>query len=351
MIAIRASQSPGQGGVGRPGTVRLSKAELVLSAVEPRRRMIEELALSLRVGQKLLSFDTYQTSASKKTDPHTDKSTIDKAERSRLNDLLQKLAVQIDMAALAAGSLEKFDASVASVRSQLGPIRDFVQRFTLYFDANAHIDAAWLWRDKETVEVVKNTFSSVLNMMNARPDFTYTQSTAAYFDWMEHSNPELFKGIQQRVKEGRWEILGGLWVEPDCNLPSGESWARHLLYAKRYFQKKLGVDVKIGWNPDSFGYSWQLPQIYKKSGIDYFVTQKLLWAHEFTAFPYKLFWWESPDGSRVLTYFPNGYGNDNVNPVRLSIGVASSRSLAPGLTELMDLYGVGDHGGGPSADP
>src|SRR5262249_8113320 len=158
-------------------------------------------------------------------------------------------------AALADGDLDKFRASVASVRARLTPIRELVQRFTLYFDANAHIDAAWLWREKETVEVVKNTLSPVLKMNNARKDFTSNQSAASYSEWMEQQELDLFKGIQQRVKEGRWEALGGMWVEPDCNLPSGESWARHLLYAKRYFLKKLGVDVTIGWNPDSFGYN------------------------------------------------------------------------------------------------
>src|SRR5262249_56707442 len=139
------------------------------------------------------------------------RSQIDKAERARLNALLQTLATEIDVAALADGDLDKFRASVASVRARLTPIRELVQRFTLYFDANAHIDAAWLWRERETVEVVKNTFSSVLNMMNARPDFTYTQSTAAYYDWMERFQPELFKQIQQRVKDGGWAVLGGIW--------------------------------------------------------------------------------------------------------------------------------------------
>src|SRR5262245_14746775 len=167
LVAIRASQSPGQGNVHRPGPIRLTKAELILANAEPTRKQIEDFALSLRVAQKLLSFDTYQTNARAKADPGIDKSQIDKAERIRLNDLLQKLAGQIDVAALADGSLDRFNASVAAVRAQLAPLRDFVQRFTLYFDANAHIDAAWLWREKETVEVVKNTFSSVLNMMNA----------------------------------------------------------------------------------------------------------------------------------------------------------------------------------------
>jgi len=101
-----------------------------------------------------------------------------------------------------------------------------------------------------------------------------------------------------------------MWVEPDLNMPGGESLVRQLLTGKTYFHKKFGVDVNIGWNPDSFGYNWQLPQIYKRSGIDYFLTQKLLWADEFTKFPYRLFWWESPDGSRILTYFPHNYAAD-----------------------------------------
>ena len=113
--------------------------------------------------------------------------------------------------------------------------------------------------------------------------------------------------IKQRIKEGRWEVVGGMWVEPDLNLPDGESTARSILIGKRWYQQQYGVDVRIGWNPDSFGYNWQLPQIYKKSGIDYFVTQKMAW-NDTNKLPFKLFWWESPDGSKVLTYFPHGYG-------------------------------------------
>src|SRR5882757_9127206 len=117
------------------------------------------------------------------------------------------------------------------------------------------------------------------------------------------------------------------------------------------FKKKFGVDVKIGWNPDSFGYNAQLPQIYKKSGIDYFVTQKLLWAHEFTTFPYKLFWWEAPDGSRLLTYFPHDYGS-MMEPIPMAQDVAEWTPLIYHQNiqdpEIMYLYGVGDHGGGPT---
>jgi alpha-mannosidase len=112
-----------------------------------------------------------------------------------------------------------------------------------------------------------------------------------------------------------------MWVEPDLNLPDGESLVRQLLVGQRYFQKEYGVVARIGWNPDSFGYNWQLPQIYKRSGLDYFVTQKMHW-NDTNQLPFRLFWWESPDGSKVLTYFPTDYVHDNVNPTRISDGNA-----------------------------
>ena len=105
------------------------------------------------------------------------------------------------------------------------------------------------------------------------------------------------------MRSGRWEIVGGMWVEPDCNLIAGESWARQLLYGKKYFREKFGVDVRIGWNPDSFGYNWNMPQLYKQSGIDSFITQKLWW-NDTTVFPHFLFNWQGVDGSTILTYMP-----------------------------------------------
>jgi alpha-mannosidase len=165
--------------------------------------------------------------------------------------------------------------------------------------------------------------------------------------WIAEKYPSINEKIKQRIKEGRWEIVGGMWVEPDLNMPDGESQARELLIGKRTYKQLYDVDVRIGWNPDSFGYNWQLPQIYKKSGIDYFVTQKMSW-NETNQLPLKLFWWESPDGSKVLAYFPDGYGNSNFSPIRLANDLAHARTLAPGLNNMLDLYGVGDHGGGPT---
>ncbi len=351
---LTRNASPGQKflivikAINTGGPLRLIRAEVTTAASKELRQSIEDLSLSLRVGQKLLSFDTYQTNARRKLDPGTDRSHMDRTEKLRLNDLLQSLAARVDVKALAAGDAAGYRRSVDVIRPLLRPVSEYARKFTLYFDANAHIDAAWLWRDAETKQVVRNTFSSVLNMMNARPEFTYTQSAAAYYDWMDKLYPDLFQGIKKRVAEGRWEVTGGMWVEPDCNLPSGESWMRHLLYAKRYFRKSLGADVKIGWNPDSFGYNGNMPMFYQNAGIDAFITQKIGW-NATNVFPYRLFWWESPDGSRVLSYFPFDYVNTIDDPYQL-VDWSRQFEANTGMTKMMILFGVGDHGGGPSLE-
>jgi alpha-mannosidase len=272
-----------------------------------------------------------------------------KAEREQVLDAAVKL---IDFSPLDRGDQTGFDASIRAAQTKLDDLKPWMQQFTIRIIGNSHIDMAWLWPWTETVEVVRNTFRSVLDLMREYPDFKFTMSSARTYEWMQEKYPDLFAEIKQRVKEGRWEVIGGMWVEPDLNMPDGESLVRQILVGKRYFQKNFGVDVRIGWNPDSFGYNWQLPQIYKKSGMDYFVTQKLLWAHEFTTFPYKLFWWQAPDGSRLLTYFPHDYaGGIDAVPLAQDVSVWMPSIYGPKLTdhpEMMHLYGVGDHGGGPT---
>jgi alpha-mannosidase len=253
----------------------------------------------------------------------------------------------VDLSALDSANQSKFDTSLTASRQKLESLRPILQQATIHLTGNSHIDAAWLWPVSETVDVVKRTFSTALQLMNEYPNYTYTQSAAAYNEWIATKYPAMNEEIKKRIKEGRWEIVGGMWVEPDLNIPDGESYVRSLLIGKRFFQKEYGVDVRIGWNPDSFGYNWQLPQIYKRSGMDYFVTQKMQW-NDTNQLPFKLFWWKSPDGSKVLTYFPHDYANTNLNPVRLSGDLAMAREYSPGMLEMMDLYGVGDHGGGPT---
>jgi alpha-mannosidase len=258
----------------------------------------------------------------------------------------------IDFSTLDRGDQVGFDASLRQAQTKLEQLRPWLHQFSIRAVGNSHIDMAWLWPWTETVEVVRNTFQSALNLMREYPDFKFTMSSARTYEWMEEKYPDLFKEIKQRVQEGRWEVVGGMWVEPDLNMPAGESLVRQILVGKRYFQKTFGVDVKIGWNPDSFGYNRQLPQIYKKSGMDYFVTQKLLWAHEFTTFPYKLFWWQAPDGSRLLTYFPHDYAADiDGEKMATDLSIWAPSMYGAKLTdtpEMMHLYGVGDHGGGPT---
>ena len=340
LIAIKA--------INTGGPLRLLQAKIDMEGTKELRQSILDFSLSMKVGQKLLSFDTYQTNARVKTDPGIDKSKMNKEEKTKLNNLLQKLAAEVDIDALGNGDVQTFKVSMDKVRSQLTPIKQFVHKFTLFFDSNAHIDAAWLWREKETIQVCKNTFSSVFHMMDEKPEFTYTQSAAQYYKWMEDLYPDVFQGIKDKVKVGRWEAIGGMWIEPDCNLIDGPSWMRQLLYAKRYFKKKLGADIHIGWNPDSFGYNWNMPMFFQNAGIDAFVTQKIGW-NDTNVFPYRIFWWESPDGSKILSYFPFDYYN-TITQVYGLVDWLRQFEANTGFTNMLVLFGVGDHGGGPSID-
>ncbi len=252
----------------------------------------------------------------------------------------------INTDALDRGDQAAFDASLRNAQAELEPLRSALGKYTIHATGNAHIDMAWLWPWTETVEVVRNTYGTSLQLMDEYPEYTFTQSTAQASEWLEEKYPQLFERIKKRVQEGRWELVGGMWVEPDLNMPDGESLVRQLLVGKGYFKEKFGKDIRIGCNPDSFGYNWQLPQIYKKSGVDFFVTQKMEW-NDTNKPTKKLFWWQSPDGSRVLTYFPHDYVNQ-IDPVRMTDDFADARKKVPGLDEMMHLYGIGDHGGGPT---
>jgi alpha-mannosidase len=250
---------------------------------------------------------------------------------------LESAVAAIDMTALDKHNQLVFDDSLTKSRAILESLRPILKKYTVQMTGNAHIDAAWLWTWSETVDQVHFTFANALRLMNEYPRYTFAQSTAQYSEWMEEKFPDLFKGIQQRVKEGRWELVGGMWVEPDFNMPDGESEVRQLLVGKRSLQSKFGVDVQVGWNPDSFGYSWQLPQVYKKSGIDFFLTQKMV-ENEVNALPLKLFWWQAPDGSRVLTYIPHDFVLD-IDPVDIAADAARAAKMNPGEGEMLHLYG------------
>ncbi len=215
----------------------------------------------------------------------------------------------------------------------------------LHMIGNAHLDLAWLWRWEEAREEMINTSRTVLQLMKDYPEFVYTCSQAAAYQWVEESDPSLFAQIQEKIKEGRWKIVGGWWVQPDVNIPCGESLIRQALYGKLYFQEKFGVDVHTGYNVDSFGHAFQLPQILKHTGIENYVffrpkpKEKVL--------PGTLFWWKSPDGSRVLTARPRFHYNSSRKEIDSRIAIMSGR-MNPDVGDDMLFYGVGDHGGGPT---
>lgn len=219
----------------------------------------------------------------------------------------------------------------------------------LYMIGNAHLDPVWLWRWQEGLQEVKATFRSALDRMNEYEEFVFTSSQAVVYEWIERNEPAMFEEIRRRVAEGRWVLCGGWWIQSDCNLPSGESFVRQALYGQRYFLEKFGVISTVGYNVDSFGHHAMLPQLLKKAGMDAYVFMRP-GEHE-KHLDYDLFWWESDDGSRVLTYRIPFY-------THLSFGEtpdAFERSLEHQLREAtadragrMVFYGVGNHGGGPT---
>ncbi|MCR4439735.1 MAG: alpha-mannosidase [bacterium] len=238
-------------------------------------------------------------------------------------------------------------AALQEFRERSEPLRRAMKQDTIHVVGNAHIDMAWLWRWQETVQVCEQTFRQALEFMGKDSTFTYAQSQAQAYQWMECFHPEILAGIKEMVRRGQWLVVGGMWVEPDCNLPAGEALVRQILLGKQYLREKLGVDPRVGWTPDTFGYAWTLPQIYKKSGIDYFVTSKLWW-NDTTPPEHQLFWWESPDGSRILTVVPLSYVEE-LGEERTLRTLLDFRQ-ATGVNHALVLYGVGDHGGGPTKE-
>ena len=240
-----------------------------------------------------------------------------------------------------------YDRQLETLRHHLLPFSDRLKQHTIYLVGHAHLDMAWLWPVSETWQAAERTFQSALTLQQDFPEFTFCHSTPALYAWMEQHRPELFAQIQTQVQAGRWEVVGGLWVEPELNIINAEAIARHLLYGQRYCQATFGAINQVAWLPDSFGFCWQLPQLLKQGGINYFVTQKLRW-NDTTQFPHDLFNWQAPDGTTVLSVMsaPIGTGIDPQQMATYTWDWANKT----GLSHSLWLPGVGDHGGGPTRD-
>lgn len=326
----------------------LKEANIVFPAAADLHRELKDWLLSMEIAHVLLNpdFKRYTFIG----DPFTieDKRKTPKTRLKKLKKLLEQTVTAIQPGMLQANQPGEMERVIRQSYRHSKPLKEFTKEFKIYLIGNAHIDIAWLWRMRETVMVARNTYDTVLKNMTEYPELHYAQSQALTYLWMEENYPEIFQRIKQKVREGRWEIVGGMWVEPDCNLISGESWVRQLLYGKRYFKEKFGLEVDTGWNPDSFGYNWNMPQIYSKSGIKRFITQKIWW-NDTTVFPHFIFWWQGVDGTQLMTYFPPvGY----TSRVRLprDIPNITRYEATTGYKKTLILYGIGDHGGGPNRE-
>jgi alpha-mannosidase len=214
---------------------------------------------------------------------------------------------------------------------------------------HAHLDTAWLWPIEETWRKCQRSFANVLALMDEYPEFKFACSQACQYAVIEEMDPGLFARIKEKVANGQWISIGGSWVEPDCNLPSGESICRQFLYGQRYFESRFGARAQVFWNPDVFGYAGQLPQLMREAGMDRFLTQKLSW-NRFTSPLHHSFHWRGLDGSSVLTHFPPVDTYNAVATVEELRYHAANYKDADRTTEALYLFGHGDGGGGPNPE-
>ncbi len=218
----------------------------------------------------------------------------------------------------------------------------------LYMIGNAHIDPVWLWQWQEGLHEVRATFRSALDLMEEYDDFIFTCDSVAYLEWVEAVDPDLFERIARRIAEGRFVVVGGWWIEPDCNLPHGESFVRQALYAQHFLRQRFGRLATVGCNVDPFGHAATLPQLLAKAGLDAYMFLRP--APREKTLPAEVFWWASPDGSRVLAYrIPYNYESGGQGTLETFLERALERAPS-GEQQLMIFYGVGNHGGGPTRE-
>jgi len=229
---------------------------------------------------------------------------------------------------------------------------------------HAHIDVAWLWTLGQTRRKAERSFHNVIRLMEAFPDFHFVQSQPQLYAFIQEDQPQLFADIQQRVTAKQWEPIGGMWVEADCNISGGESLVRQFLFGRSYFREHFGADAEspVLWLPDVFGYAWNLPQLIREAGLDYFFTIKIGWS-QYNRFPYDAFWWQGLDGTKVLTHFSTTKKLESMFAATYNSDATPEQTLgtwanfqqkdygAPGVTPpLLMSYGWGDGGGGPTRE-
>ncbi len=260
------------------------------------------------------------------------------------------------------------DAFYRSVPNALETLRAGIREagpaleVTIAAAGHAHIDVAWLWTLGQTRRKAGRTFHTVMRLMEAFPEYTFSQSQPQLYDYVKHDYPELFRAIQERVVEGRWETLGGMWVEADCNLSGSEALARQFVLGRAFFKEHFAqgetpVDSPILWLPDVFGYAWNLPQLIKEADLEYFFTIKIGWS-QYNRLPYDSFWWQGLDGTKVLTHFsttpevgsPHASTYNAEATPEQALGTWRNFQQKDAQQDLFMAYGYGDGGGGPTRE-
>lgn len=305
----------------------------------------EQLSYDLRVPMEILEFSEPNSKA------YADVLAI-------LNAAINQLDCRVP------GSPE-FLASVRAARAYLK--EELYEKYCTEQDAtvicigHTHIDVAWLWTLDQTREKVQRSFGTVLQLMKRYPEYRFMSSQAQLYAYLKEESPETYEEVKKMVAAGRWEVEGAMWVEADCNLSSGESLVRQILFGKRFFKEEFGVDNRILWLPDVFGYSAALPQILKKSGIDRFVTSKISW-NEVNQMPYDMFRWRGIDGTEIFSWFLTAQAKKRgQKPVNFTTYVSNNDPAMIAGTwdrfqqkefadQAINTFGWGDGGGGPTAD-
>jgi alpha-mannosidase len=278
--------------------------------------------------------------------------------RISLLDLLNHAFIRVDFFEPRTSS---YYSSVAEALAQLTEDLKKLQVGEIKPSVNAighsHIDMAWMWRSHHTREKARRTFSTMLHLMRQYPEFRYIHSSPQLYQFVKQDDPELYARIKEKVSYGQWEVTGGWWVESDTNLAGGESLVRQVLFGKRFIRREFGLDCKVLWMPDTFGFSWVIPQLMKKSGMEYFACSSIHWS-KFNRFPYDTFHWRGMDGSEVLVTFFTTPGETIKNHYNYN-GVATPYQVKTAWehyrqkevnTELLMPFGWGDGGGGPTTE-
>ena len=267
---------------------------------------------------------------------------------AKIAEALEAFTLVVDFEQDEAGRIASYKAGREALRPAL-EAKNGSTMPVFYAIGNAHIDLAWLWPMAETHRKTERTFAAQLRLLEEYPEYKYIQSQPAGYEMCRKYYPELFERIKQAVKDGQWIAEGAMWVEPDTNMASGEALIRQLLYGKRYYQEEFGVDSKMLWLPDTFGYTAALPQILKSCGVEYLVTQKIFWSYnEGEQFPYHYFYWEGMDGTKISSFLPTSY-TYRTDPTEL-MNVWENRSQKRDLDAFLLPFGYGDGGGGPARD-